>query len=515
MKNCSSVRSVLIAMFALSLIGSMVLGQATRTSLSGLINDQTGAAVSGAKVTAKRVATNEEFQTTSDAQGGFIFPSMPLGKFSVKIEAAGFKRIEAQDVTLEVGIPAKLNITMEVGQVSEAVIVSGEAQEVINTSNPTLTNVINTRQVKDLPLLDRNPLGLARLQAGIAVTGDNTRQASVGGLRGSATNVTQDGINAMDNFVKTDSFFAISAPSLDSTSEFSVTVGTVGSDAGRGVAQVRIVTKSGTNDLHGRLFYQHRNDALNANTFFNNSAGTPKALLRQHFFGFNVGGPVWLPKKPFGPVAYDGRNKSFWFFGYEGFRENFQASRNRTVLSPEARQGIFRYTDSNNQTQSVNLLNIGNVKTLNPVSSAQLNAMPAFNNTQVGDGLNTVGYRYNVTGTDPNNRYIGRFDQQLLENSKIGSHKLEFVYQRFNTILTPDTFNQIEAPFPGGINAYQFSARTLTTAAIQSTFGSRMTNEVRVGHQRAPVSFLREDGLPLEIPYFVDLNSTTDFQNRQ
>src|SRR5262245_40809758 len=254
MKDRFSVRSVLIAIFASLLIGSTALGQVTRTRSSSLIKDQTDAAVSGAKVTAKHVATNEEFQTTTDAQGAFIFPSMPLGKFSVTIEAAGFKRLEAQDVTLEVGVPAKLNLAMEIGQVSEAVVVSADAQEVINTTNPTLTNVINTRQVKDLPLLDRNPLNLARLQAGIAVTGDDTRNASVGGLRGSATNVTQDGINAMDNFVKTSSFFAISAPSLDSTSEFSVTVGTVGSDAGRGVAQVRMVTKSGSNAFHGRVF---------------------------------------------------------------------------------------------------------------------------------------------------------------------------------------------------------------------------------------------------------------------
>src|SRR5215510_8874388 len=495
MKDCFSVRSVLIAIFALSLIGSMVLGQATRTSLSGLINDQTGAAVSGAKVTAKRVATNEEFQTTSDAQGGFIFPSMPLGKFAVTVEAAGFKRVEAQDVTLEVGIPAKLNVAMEVGQVSEAVVVSGEAQEVINTSNATLTNVINTRQVKDLPLLDRNPLGLARLQAGIAVTGDDTRNASVGGLRGSATNVTQDGINAMDNFVKTSSFFAISAPSLDSTSEFSVTVGTVGSDAGRGVAQVRMVTKSGTNALHGRLFYQHRNDALNANNFFNNATNVPKPVQRQHFFGFNVGGPVVLPK-------YDGRDKSFWFFSYEGFRENFQAARNRRVLTPEARQGTFRYIGSDGQLQSVNLLNIGNAKSLNSVTGAQLNAMPPPNNTLVGDGLNIAGYRFNVSGTDPNDKYVGRFDQKLLDSARYGSHKLEFVYNHANFLLTPDTFNNNEAPFPGGANAIQSSKRILTTAAIQSTFGSRMTNEVRAGHQRAPVGFLRES--PPNTPFFIN-----------
>jgi hypothetical protein len=499
MKDSFSIRSVLIAMFALSLIGSIALGQATRTSLSGLINDQTGAAVSGAKITAKHVATNEEFQTTTDAQGAFIFPSMPLGKFSVKIEAAGFKRIEAQDVTLEVGVPAKLNLAMEIGQVSEAVVVSAEAQEVINTTNPTLTNVINTRQVKDLPLLDRNPLNLARLQAGIAVTGDNTRNASVGGLRGTATNVTQDGINAMDNFVKTSSFFAISAPSLDSTSELSVTVGTVGSDAGRGVAQVRMVTKSGSNAFHGRLFYQHRNDALNANNFFNNATNVDKPVLRQHFFGFNVGGPVLVPK-------YNGRDKSFFFFSYEGFRENFQVSRNRRVLTPEARQGIFRYqgkdAQGNTTNEAVNLLNIGNFNSLNSVTGAQLNAMPPPNNTLVGDGLNTAGFRFNVTGTDPNDKYVGRFDQKLLDSSRYGSHKLEFVYNYAKFLLTPDTFNNLESPFPGGANAFQSSERTLVTAAIQSTFGSSITNEVRVGHQRAPVGFLRES--PPSTPFFIN-----------
>lgn len=504
MKNCFSLKSALIALFASLLIGSTALGQATLTSLSGLISDPNGAAVSGAKVSAKHVATNQEFQTTTDAQGAFTFPSLPLGKFSVTIEAGGFKRVEAQNVTLEVGIPAKLNLAMEVGQVSEAVVVSGEAQEVINTTNATLTNVINTRQVKDLPLLGRNPLDLARLQAGVAVTGDDTRNASVGGLRGSATNVTQDGINAMDNFVKTSSFFAISAPSLDSTSEFSVTVGTVGSDAGRGVAQVRMVTKSGTNEFHGRLFYQHRNDALNANTFFNNATATPKEVLRQHFFGFNVGGPVLLPK-------LDGRDKSFWFFSYEGFRENFQATRNRRVLTPEARQGTFRYIGSNGQLQSVNLLSIGAFNALNPLTSAQLNAMPAPNNTLVGDSLNTAGFRFNVSGTAPNNKYVGRFDQKLLDSARYGSHKLEFVYNYAKFLLTPDTFNGLEAPFSGGANVFQESKRTLVTAAIQSTFGSRITNEVRVGHQRAPVGFLRET--PPDTPFFINFAGTAANQD--
>jgi carboxypeptidase family protein len=487
-----------------------VLGQITRGNLSGLIKDTTGATVSGANVVAKHMETGEVFRAATDQQGAYVFPSLPPGKFTVTIEAAGFKRVEMQNIVVEISTPAVASIALEVGQLAESVVVTSDAQAVINTSSPTLTNVINTRQVTDLPLQNRNPLDLIRLQSGIAVQNDNARGASVGGLRGSATNVTQDGINAMDNFVKTDSFFALSAPSLNSTSEFSVTVGTVGSDAGRGVAQVRMVTKSGNNDLHGGIFWQHRNDALNANTFFNNATDTPKQIQRQNFFGGTLGGPVYLPKKPFGPLAYDGHNKSFWFFSYEGFREPSSTTRNRTVLTPEARAGNFRYIGADGSLKSVNLLTNktinGQPATLNTTTGAQLNAMPLPNNTLIGDGLNLAGYRYNVKGSSPNDKYVGRFDQQLLENSKIGSHKLEFVYNYASFLLTPDTFNNNESPFPGGINASQSSTRTLLTAAIQSTFGSRVTNEVRVGHQRAPVGFLRD--APPDVPYYISYAGT-------
>jgi hypothetical protein len=502
-------RIAFVLTFLMLLLSISAFGQ-TRGSLSGLVSDASGAAISGATVTATHLATGEEVKATTDAQGGFVFPSVPLGPFSVKVEANGFKRTEVQEVVVSVGTPTKLSISLEVGTVNEAVVVTGESQEVINTSNPTLTNVINTRQVKDLPLPTRNPLDLARLQAGIAVVGTDTRNASVGGLRGSATNVTQDGINAMDNFVKTSSFFAISAPSLNSTSEFSVSVGTVGSDAGRGVAQVRMVTKSGTNDYHGGVFWQHRNDALNANTFFNNASGTPKEIIRENFFGGTIGGPIHLPGKLFGPLAYDGRNKSFFFFSYEGFRQPFSVTRNRTVLSAQARQGIFQYTGANGQLTSVNLLQIGNFANLNPLTTAQLNAMPLPNNTLVGDALNTAGFRYNVTGSSPNDKYVGRFDQQLVENSRLGSHKLEFVINHATFLLKPDTFNGLEAPFPGGTDAFQGSTRILMAGAIHSTFGSNMTNEVRVGHQRAPVGFLR-DSQPTA-PFIV-LTGVTTFNN--
>ena len=480
-------------------------GQGTRGSLRGTVADPNGAAISGASVTLKQFGTNEEFKATTDSQGNFAFPQLAPGKYSVTVEASGFKKTELTEVVIEVAQPAKVTINLEVGAVTEQVTVTGSAQEVINTTSPTLSKTINAKQVNDLPLLSRNPLDLARLQAGLAVNGTDVRNASVQGLRGNATNVTQDGINAMDNFVKGSSFFAISSPSLNATSEFSITVGTVGSDAGRGVAQVSLVTPSGSNSFHGGVFYQHRNDALNANTFFNNATATPKAILKQHFFGVSSSGPVWIPK------LYDGRNKSFWFFAYEGFRENFNATRNRTVLTEQARAGTFRYVGANGAIQSINLLSLGNFHSLNPLTTAQLNAMPLPNNELVGDQLNTGGFRFNVLGTDPSDRYNGRFDQQLWDSQKWGSHKLEFTYHHGDFLLTPDTFNGLEAPFPGGDNAFQASQRVLWSLAVHSTFGAHITNEARLGRQYAPVGFIRDPAKPSQ--FFINLVSTTDFDN--
>jgi hypothetical protein len=494
-----------LVLIFLTVASMPAFGQATRGSLTGVVVDSQGAAVSGASVTVKNVATGETFSTMSNAQGAFVFPSLPVGRYSIVVEGSGFKRFEAQDIVIEVSIPAKVDVQLEVGSITEEVTVTG-VQEVVNTVSPVLTNVIDRRQILDLPLPTRNPIDLARLQAGIAVPGTNTRQATVAGLRGSSTNITQDGINVMDNTVKTDSFFAISAPSVEATSEFSVSVGTIGSDSGRGVAQVRIVTPSGTNEFHGSVFWFHRNDNLNANTFFNNLTGTPRNIELQNRFGFRASGPFIIPK------LYDGRNRSFWFFAYEGFREPFSVTRNRTVLTPEARRGIFRYIGADGRLTSVNLLQIGNAGALNPITMGLINSTPEPNNTLVGDGLNTAGFIFNVKGLNKNDRISLRVDQVLVEKSRLGSHKLEFVFHRGWFDLTPDTFNGLEAPFPGGIDAFQSSTRTTTAAAIQSTFGASATNEVRFGTQRAPVGFLRK--APPAEPFFISFSGITNIQNQ-
>jgi hypothetical protein len=508
MRKFTKLLVVVVALF----MSSVAIKAQTTGSLTGTITDPKGAVVPGATVTARNNETNDQRTATTNDSGVFSLSQLSPGGYTVTVENAGFKKLVSPDVKVSVSSETTLSLSLEIGAVGETVTVTS-AQDVVNTTSPTLTNVINTRQVNDLPLGSRNPLELAALQAGIAVTGTGTRTANVGGLRGSSTNVTQDGINAMDNFVKTDALFANTVPSLASTSEFSITTGTTGPDAGRGAAQVNIVTRGGTNEYHGNLFYLMRNSALEANNWFNNYAGSkvngdkvsPRPDEHQHYYGFTIGGPIHFFRfGEGGPRHWSGKDHAWFFYSYEGFRENFQQTRNRTVLSAAARTGIFTYAGANGATTTVNLLNLGNFHSLNPLTMAQINAMPACNNTQVGDTLNTCGFQYNVTGSDPYDKHVFRYDQQLTK-----SEKFELVYNHVKTSLFPDTFNSIEAAFPGATNAGQASIRGLFTTAIKSVFG-QSTNELRYGRQWSPVAFLRESQPTTP---FLSFASVTNFDN--
>lgn len=512
----SRSRYLLTLIFGL-LVSLPALGQtATRGSLAGSVIDPSGAVVVGAAVTATNPATGERIRATTDGQGAFTFPSLAVGRYTVAIEAAGFKRASVANVVIEVSTPSKVAITLEVGPTTEEITVAGGAQEVVNTSSPTLTNVVERRQIVDLPLPSRNPMDLVRLQAGIVTpNGNDLGSGGIGavavGLRSNSTNITQDGVNAMNNTDRRTSFDAVSAPSVEATGEFSVSVGTVGSDSGRGVAQVRIVTPSGKNDFHGGVFNYHRNGALNANPFFNNASNTPRNFQIQNRFGFIASGPVYLPKPIFGPVSYDGRNKSFWFLSYQGFREPRTGTVTRTVLTEEARRGNFRYIGADSQLKTVNLLAISTVTgpeahRLNPVTKAQIDLTPLPNTTLAGDGFNTGGFRFNAKSEARNDKWSLRIDQSLVESSPIGSHKLEAVVHRTNSLTTPSS----AAPFPdmSGNILSQKENVTVATAAIHSTFGAVATNEVRFGVQRDPASEFRSEA-PTQ-PFFVDFQSFSD-----
>jgi hypothetical protein len=247
-------------------------------SISGQVQDPTKALIPGAEITARNVSTNQTYQTLTNELGTFDFPSVQIGDYEITVRFAGFRTAVVPRVAVNVGIKSSVSIALEIGGATETVSVIEEAQQSINTVSAELTNVIERRQLLDLPMAGRNPLNLARLQAGVAVpSGTNERNGSINGLRGNMTNLTQDGINIQDNTTRGDALFSQASGTLENTAEVSITVGTISSDSGTGAAQVKLVTPSGTNEFHGSLFEFHRNRALNANTFFNNQSGTPRA----------------------------------------------------------------------------------------------------------------------------------------------------------------------------------------------------------------------------------------------
>jgi Carboxypeptidase regulatory-like domain/TonB dependent receptor len=509
--------SSVLGVFLISLCASGVFAQGTTTgTINGSVKDQNGAVVAGANVTVKNEATGVERKATSGEDGLFVVDQMTPGSYSITVEGQGFKRTVAPKILVNVSKTTNVTINLELGSVNETVTVTSGVQEIINTTSPTLTSIINTKQVVDLPLGDRNPIALAGLQAGIAVVGTDNRGSSISGLRQTAVNLTQDGINAMDNFVKTSSLFAITTPSLNSTSEFSITTGTVGADAGRGAAQVNIVTKGGTNEFHGGLFGQILNSWTDASPFFNNFNAQAKPIRRQHYFGGDVGGPVFGPKFGEGGKSYwNGKDKAFFFFSYERFVDTTSVNRNRVVLSQNARNGIFQYTASG-ATQTVNLLNLAGAPfhALNPLMTAHLALIPLPNNNNCSssDGFNIGCFQFNVSQLTTNDKYVVRYDHQLVRNTKLGSHKVEFVFSRVLTRTFPDvTTNGLEAPFPGGVNGFQASTRNLVTPALVSEFGPHVTNVFRVGRQWAPVDFNRET--PLTQPIFSLAGVLTNYDN--
>jgi hypothetical protein len=509
----TALKSTVLSILLTCLFAVVALGQTTNGSLNGTVTDPSGANIAGATVTVTNTATGAERTGTTSSIGTFDFQQLQPGNYKITVEAQGFKKAVSLDVVVSVASATAVNIPLEIGLAGETVTVTA-AQEIINSTSPTLTNVINTKQVVDLPLIGRNPVDLAGLQAGIAVQGTDVRGASVSGLRQTAVNLTQDGINAMDNFVKTSSFFALTTPSLNSTAEFSITTGTVGSDSGRGAAQVNLVTKGGTNDFHGGAFLQIINSWTDSNTWFNNFNGTPKPILRQHYDGFDVGGPVYAPTVgEGGPAYWSGKDRAFFFFSYERFVQNDSRSRNRAVLTDTARQGIFKYNraggcvagdpNCSNGVQTVNLLAQPQVpfNTLNPFMTTHLNQIPLPNNNSGcgGDGFNISCFTFNAQQLTSNDKYVARYDHQLVKDTRLGSHKLEFVYSRVITRTFPDvTTNGLEAPFPGGVNGFQASTRNLVTPALVSTFGTKWTNVLRYGRQWAPVVFDRD--VPLTQP---------------
>ncbi|HEY0005327.1 MAG TPA: TonB-dependent receptor [Pyrinomonadaceae bacterium] len=481
--------------------------------MNGTVKDPTGAVVAGATVTLRDIATNREVTSTTNDEGFFVFQDVRPGLYVVAAERAGFKRAEVQNVQANVDQPSTVNIVMEVGQPTETVtITAAESQAVVNTENAQLATTVLGRQIEDLPLNGRNPLSLAGLQAGVN-TGSSNRTAAVNGLRGTFTNLTWDGVNINDNFIRTDSFFGAAAPSVVSVSEFTLVTQNANAGDGLGVAQVKLVTPRGGREFHGSIFDYHRNDRFDANTFFNNALGrytatdaqvvaglrqageekAAKPLLNQNQFGFNFSGPFVLPRFGEGGPATYGKDRLFFYGFYEGVRDTETASTTRTFLTQNARTGLFTYRRlDNGQLQTINLLSVTG-RQLDPLTSSLANAAPLPNDPTTGDLASVSG------GAALSNFATFRYNTPVGFSQDLWGFRTDFDYSerhRFEAIFNQFLFNFPNSggePFPGAPGDGQSSTRPRGSFAWNWTASSSLNNELRFGFFNQDVVFFTNE----------------------
>lgn len=308
----------LIALFAAVFAATgAALAQTATGQITGTVKDATGAVLAKAKVRVNSALTGLTRETTTNEEGSYVFPLLPVGVYTVTVEQPGFSTARKVNISINVDQIVRTDFDLTVGEVSAIVEVEA-GQVALDTETASIGQVVSQRQVTQLPLNGRNFLQLLFLNGGTVETSGeqgSMRQGagnaiSINGARPTSNNYLLDGTSNTDTALGT----AAAILSVDAIQEFKEQTGTYSAEYGFSANQINIVSKTGTNELHGAAFWFGRNDAFDANTFFNNLAGTEKNKLRQNQYGFVAGGPVWLPK------IYNGRNKSFWLVNFEGRR---------------------------------------------------------------------------------------------------------------------------------------------------------------------------------------------------
>jgi hypothetical protein len=427
------------------------------SSLRGTIKDASGALIPDSAVTLTDNSTGTTRKVLSDSGGAYQFLQVGPGKYDLKVERTGFAVLTRTDVTLEVNVPATLDCVLEVGAVGSTVSVEAEASQV-NTVDATLGNAFQERQVAELPLQTRNVVELLSIQPGVTQTGE------VLGARRDQNNVTLDGVDVNNNQTSgitsaltngsqyatgdtglngnTAGFKAALPVPLDSVEEFRVTVAGQTADEGRSSGgQVTLVTKSGTNSLHGSLYEYNRNTLLAANDFFNNQAGVPRSPLVRNQFGASLGGPIV-------------KNRLFLFGNWERRIDASATPQTATVPSATLRQGellaqvsngssTFVQTFTPDQVKAIDPLGIG----FNPAMKTYLNSFPLGNDPSLSldNNLNFNGLRFNAPLDLRQNAYVAKMDYNIDQS---GNHKFSV-----RGTLNNSSQDLTAAPLPGGTPA--------------------------------------------------------------
>jgi hypothetical protein len=430
-----SVKRVSICLLIVCVFPSFASAQEFRGSISGRVAEASGAAVPGATVTITNVATNISTTVTTNENGNYLVLFLNPGHYVVAVEANNFKKTVRRGIEIRIGDKLALDLSLEVGAVADTVNITSNPP-LLDTNSASAGQVIDRRRISELPLSDGNPFVLARLAAGVAYTGDllYSRPFDNGGtssiLAAGAAGGNEFTLDGSPN--QAHGRRVAFVPPADAVQEFKVETASFDAQQSHTAgATVNVTLRSGTNDFHGTAYEFVRNDILSANNFFSNRTGTGRDVTRYNRFGGTIGGPVLLPKKLFGPLGFDGRNRSFFFFAYEGLKDVFPDPEFYTVPTLAMREGNFSAllpnaviydpaTARDNGDRIERSPFDGNKIPQNRISQIARNYLRYYPlpNVEVSDAVGTNNFFSKNARSDDFNSQTVRFDQNVSDKQK-------------------------------------------------------------------------------------------------
>jgi Carboxypeptidase regulatory-like domain/TonB dependent receptor-like, beta-barrel len=442
--------------------------------LTGSVSDSTGAAIPGAVVDLLLAGGSKPVLTTvTTPEGLFSFTNVRPESYDLSVSSQGFLKYSLRGVKIDPARETSLpKIQLELATVTQSVDVTADVQTV-QTSNAEVATTVTNEQVRRLPMLDRDPMSLISTQAGVSSNADDI---VINGTRSSFSNVTLDGINIQDNFIRTGSLgYQPNLLMMDQVAEFTISTSNTNATVGGGSSQITLTTPSGGNKYHGGLYWYNRNNALAASRWFDNKDGIPKAFLNQNQVGGLLGGHII-------------KDKLFFYTNYEAFRNRQKAPANTTILTSTARSGIFTYINNQGQVRQVNILQAAGIQ-IDPAIQSLLAQVPTpdkINNTRVGDsqpGLlrNTAGYSFQQQDNRTRDNFTVKLDYNLSTKHAFAT---SYLWNR-DVVDRPDAENDFSiAPKVVNHNHSHF-----LSSSWRWNPGASFVNEVRGGFNLAPGTF--------------------------